>query len=39
MRRLLLAAFAATAMLVPAGAQERLPDGIVNTGNNDIAEA
>jgi hypothetical protein len=39
MRRLLLAAFAATAMLVPAGAQERLPDGIVNTDNYDIAEA
>jgi len=39
MRRPLLAAFAALAMLAQAGAQERLPDGIVNIGNNDIAEA
>ena len=39
MKRLLLAALAATAMLAQAGAQERLPDGIVITGSNDIAEA
>ena len=39
MRRPPLAAIAAMAMLAPAGAQERLPDGIVIMGNNDIAEA
>ncbi len=38
MRRLLLAAFAAAAMVVSAAAQERLADGIVNTGSNDIAQ-
>ncbi len=38
MRRLLLAAIAA-AMFGPAVAQERLPDGIVSTGSNDIAQA
>ncbi len=39
MRRRLLAALAAAAMLGPGVAQERLPDGIVSTGNNDIAQA
>jgi hypothetical protein len=39
MRRALLAACAAAALLAPAIAQERLPDGIVTTGSNDIAQA